>query len=755
MRGATLLGKNRLDLKGTFITRWIASESIKTFLDFIERIFLKLGKESCELVIQNQDGHLLNILLTGIFDKDIQCLVSATDITEIRKLEKERLKETEFTKAAINTHTDVFIVFDYKKGNVIRWNDSFIELTGLKDEDISSINVHNDFFGLHNQSLVSDVFLRLETEGKAFYEMEYKKKNSTSIFEFSFTALNKNYETNDFVIAIGRDITERKRTELTEVALRNIAIAVVTASTMDEIIETIRMELNILFDVENLYIAFNSPEFESIRMFFSEVPELDKEALNLQKALVLWTIKQGNKVYLRKSEIESFINDGFIEPFEVIPECWLGVPLVFCQKIVGVIVVQSFTDSKAFSKNDLSLLEMVANDLNIFLQKSGILRELKLAKEKAEESDRLKSAFLANMSHEIRTPMNGILGFAELLKSPGLSGEQQQKYIRIIEKGGMRLLNIINDLINISKVEAGLMEINVSLCNVNEQLGYLHGFFLPEMEAKGLAYKLNIPDDIENISISTDCEKLYAILTNLVKNALKFTDAGFIELGVTLRNHVLVFYVKDSGVGISDDRKTKVFDRFTQGSELLTRNYEGSGLGLTISKAYVEILGGEIWLESELEKGSTFYFSLPCEITDDDATMIDKETSLSPPNEKTIPKLTILIVEDDAISGLLLQLITKPFEKKLHLAFNGKDAVEICREHPEIDLILMDLKMPLMDGYTATKLIRSFNEKVIIIAQTAFGLAGDAEKAMGIGCNEYIAKPFSIEELTNTIKKFF
>jgi len=238
-------------------------------------------------------------------------------------------------------------------------------------------------------------------------------------------------------------------------------------------------------------------------------------------------------------------------------------------------------------------------------------RQLERALEKAEESDRLKSAFLANMSHEIRTPMNGILGFAELLKKPDLSEQKQQQFIGIIEKSGARMLNIINDLIDISKVEAGQMELVFSETNINKQLEFLYNFFHQEAHQKGLRLTGHNSLNGKQIIINTDKEKVYAILTNLIKNAIKFTNKGSIEFGFELIDSNLQFFVRDTGIGISPGKQKAVFERFQQVDSSTSSGYEGSGLGLTIAKAYVELLGGRIWVESEEGKGTDFYFTLP------------------------------------------------------------------------------------------------------------------------------------------------
>jgi signal transduction histidine kinase len=237
--------------------------------------------------------------------------------------------------------------------------------------------------------------------------------------------------------------------------------------------------------------------------------------------------------------------------------------------------------------------------------------ELVKAKDRAEESDRLKSAFLANMSHEIRTPLNGILGFTELLNSSDLTDKEQDDYLEIIRKGGDRLLKIINDIIDISKIESGQMQVSISKTNISEQLQTIYSFFKPEADSKRIMLINKNSSPVDETVISTDAHKIYAIQTNLIKNAIKFTQSGFVEFGFEKRNSNLEFFVKDTGAGISNEQKKFIFERFRQGNDTLTRNYEGTGLGLSISKAYVEMLGGKIWFESEYGKGTVFHFTIP------------------------------------------------------------------------------------------------------------------------------------------------
>jgi PAS domain S-box-containing protein len=244
-------------------------------------------------------------------------------------------------------------------------------------------------------------------------------------------------------------------------------------------------------------------------------------------------------------------------------------------------------------------------------ERKKVESELIKAKEDAEKSDRLKSAFLANMSHEIRTPMSGILGFTELLKEPNLTGEEQQDYIRTIQNSGNRMLNTINSIVDISKIESGIMNVENKESDINEQTEYIYKFFKQEIENKGLKFFYTNGLQSKKAIIKTDHEKIFSILANLIKNAIKFTDSGSIDFGYEKKGEYLEFFVRDTGTGIQETHKELIFERFRQGSDSLDRNYEGSGLGLSISKSYIEMLKGMIWVESEVGKGSVFYFTIP------------------------------------------------------------------------------------------------------------------------------------------------
>lgn len=376
------------------------------------------------------------------------------------------------------------------------------------------------------------------------------------------------------------------------------------------------------------------------------------------------------------------------------------------------------------------------------------------AKNKAEESDRLKSAFLSNMSHEIRTPMNGILGFADLLAESDYSFDDRKKYIEIIRKNGRRLLDTINDIVDVSRIEAGEVQININETNIHEIYDDTLTLLLPEAKIKNieLVSLKTLPHN--EIIIQTDKEKLFGIMVNLVKNAIKFTDKGKITMGYRKENDFIKFFVKDTGVGIAKEKQELIFKRFISADNSITRHFEGSGLGLSITKAYVEMLGGKIWVKSEEGSGSVFYFTIPYKSKPHKISE-KKQTHSVITDSSKLKDLTLLIVDDEESVRIYLRDILKKECKNVLIAQNGKEAIDICQNNTDIDIILMDIKMPGMNGYKAVKKIREFNKEVVIIAQTAYAMKGDKEKALKAGCNDYIAKPIKKEELLRLIRKYF
>ena len=380
--------------------------------------------------------------------------------------------------------------------------------------------------------------------------------------------------------------------------------------------------------------------------------------------------------------------------------------------------------------------------------------ELLKAKEQALESDRLKSAFLANMSHEIRTPMNAILGFTQLLKEPDFPEEERNEFIDIIYQSGKSLLDLINDIIDISTIEAGQIELKlrkVSLNNINKEV---YNLFKLQAAEKGIELILENGLSDEKDFITTDELKVRQVLTNLVGNAMKFTEKGHVKFGYNLIDDKIEYFVEDTGTGIPEKYQPFVFDRFRK-FELYNKNKEphkGTGLGLSISKAFVEYLGGEIYFTSKENRGTTFFFYLPYN------TLLKKnKKSKKDMNKEEISKSLegkkILVVEDDIYVIKYLELALKPLNLKIVVTNNGEEAVNYVKNDPEITIVLMDLRMPVMGGLEATRLIKQLRPELPVIAQTAFALAGDKEKALEAGCDDYISKPLNRTQLIEIVKK--
>jgi signal transduction histidine kinase/ActR/RegA family two-component response regulator len=383
-------------------------------------------------------------------------------------------------------------------------------------------------------------------------------------------------------------------------------------------------------------------------------------------------------------------------------------------------------------------------------ERKKIEEELFIAKEKAEESDRLKSAFLANMSHEIRTPMNGIIGFAELLSDLSINNELKKKYARIVIDSGDQLLSIVNDILDISRIEAEKVEVVKAIINVNSLIDELFEFFVLKTNRKGInLLKEKGLSDIDSY-LYTDKVKLKQVLSNLISNAIKFTKEGYIKIGYSIDKDKMKFFVEDTGIGINSDIQTKIFERFRQAELDVTRQYGGTGLGLSISEKLSELLGGKIWVESETGKGSIFYFKVPFDnIRTNSGKKIEEKENCS----NCIKGTKILVVEDEEINYLYLLEILKDTGTILLHANNGKEAIDLCATHPEIDIVLMDIKMPVVNGYDATREIKKHRPDLPIIAQTAYALYGDQEKAFKAGCDDYITKPLIKDTLIYKINK--
>lgn len=400
--------------------------------------------------------------------------------------------------------------------------------------------------------------------------------------------------------------------------------------------------------------------------------------------------------------------------------------------------------------------ELEEQNVNLEAMVETRTNEYRLAKERAEESDRLKSAFLANMSHEIRTPLNAIIGFSELMASHKEETIDIDTYLNVIVSSSYDLLRLINDIIDIAKIESGQIQLEENHCNISKELKALHATYAKLLASKkgkeDIALNLSLDQSLEKLQVITDTSKLKQILKNLINNAIKFTEKGAIEFGCKLNKEVIEFFVSDSGIGIPETSKKSLFKRFVKIERPNKKIYPGTGLGLVISRNLVELLGGEIWFTSEVNKGTTFYFTIPRTETDTyKAESSEDSGNALTAHYEVLKGKVALVCEDDDSSRNLLKNFLKMLGMQSVETNNGIDAIEVLKRDNNFDVILLDIQMPELDGYQTLERIKSLRINSPIIAQTAFAMSHDANRIHEAGFDGYITKPYLLTDLADTL----
>jgi signal transduction histidine kinase/CheY-like chemotaxis protein len=535
-----------------------------------------------------------------------------------------------------------------------------------------------------------------------------------------------------------------------------------------------------LYNSENNSIEFNSliENGKTIRGFSRQLDDPTSCAAwcyNKQQYILLNNFPEEYKKYITEIKNETSKTPGSV----------IFLTLTVKDKKIGVLTIQSYNQN-AYTQGDLDTIQTLASYLAIALDNANahkivrtqktelesqhiILEEqvkertkdLEAAKLKAEESDRLKSSFLANMSHEIRTPLNAIVGFSNVIVSDEFDENEKHEIFGMIEQNSLSLLNIISDIIDFSKIEAGQMDFQITEVELEPILKELLQTFTHQIQKKELAklitLKLKTPYGANNVTLKTDAFRLKQIFNNLISNAIKFTYKGIIEFGFReSTNGFLVLYVKDSGIGIKEENKDRIFDRFIKIEEDRNIVYRGTGLGLSITKYLVESLGGKIWVESEYNKGSEFIFELP--LKESLAHVAKEGIRLSENTNFITPdwhSKTVLVVEDESSNYRLIEMLLKSTHIKIKWAKDGSEAIEQLNKLKDlIDLVLLDIKLPKKDGFTVFKEIRTVNDSLPIIAQTAYAMQKEEDKIRKSGFNDYLSKPLVKQKLIESMSRF-
>ncbi|ESU20608.1 transmembrane sensor hybrid histidine kinase [Flavobacterium cauense R2A-7] len=428
---------------------------------------------------------------------------------------------------------------------------------------------------------------------------------------------------------------------------------------------------------------------------------------------------------------------------------WSRLPISFIKKIL----VNGDPSAIASLKNIRGEFRYIGK---LFEENKVKTEQLAIAKSKAEESDKLKSAFLMNLSHEIRTPMNAILGFTDMLSNPTFSDAEKEEFITIIKQSGKNLIDIIDDLVEMSKIDSNIVKPNIYAVDLDELVQSTFNSCKGILHNEAVDFKLITPEKPARKKILTDGTKLREVIANLINNAFKFTEEGSVtlEYAVNEVDNKIVFTVKDSGIGIPEEFQSSVFKRFSKINAKGISANEGLGLGLAISKAYVAMLGGEIDFKSQLGIGTTFTFSILLHYDESDDVEVSEESKITVPIDMGSEKI-ILVAEDDNINFILIEKLLKMHGFKIIRAKDGAEAVQLCKENNEIDLVFMDIKMPNLNGYEAFQKIREFNTEIPIIAQTSYSFSEEIDRIKEIGFDDYLSKPLDKVKIAAILKKYF
>jgi len=652
------------------------------------------------------------LVLTLIIKKWISSEIS--EKTVINELVAKQTREIQKLSMAVEQSANSIVITDIE-GNIEYTNQKFTDISGYTAEEVLGKNPRILNSGEQPKSFYVKMWKAILLGEKWSGEFKNKSKSGKLYWEYITISPIKNKlgELINF-LAIKEDISSRKQSELNlleqkllfETMFNSIPDAIIITNTKREIVLANK-------GMENTFGYFPDELLEkSTKILYAD----DENFNNTGRKVFDESVDVVNKdLYLntyKKKNGEVFNGETFgIKLFDTHKK-WIG---------------------------NLGVMRNVDERINF-------INEITFAKQQAEESDQLKTEFLNNMSHEIRTPMNGILGFSDMLSNPNLSDEKRQNFVGIIKNSGNQLLQIIDDILEISKLETKQIKVREEEICLNNLLLQLFSIFDIKAKEQEMPLYLKTGLSDKESTVLIDAVKLNKVLSNLLGNALKFTNEGFVEIGYVLNNNEIRFYVKDSGVGIATEKHKIIFERFSQADKELSEKVGGLGLGLSIAKENAQLLGGEIQVESTKGKGATFFLTIPY-----------KPIYVTTEVDKPGAKKTILIAEDEEVNYIYLETLINDLLKldvKIVHAKNGQEAVDIIKNNETIDFILMDLKMPIMNGFDAAKIIKGINSNIIIVAQTAYSTTEEKEKALAMGCDDFISKPINREDLKLVTDKY-
>ncbi|MBC8319293.1 MAG: PAS domain S-box protein [Bacteroidetes bacterium] len=705
---------NIIEYDGDDYTQINVKEFYKNPNDRDELVRLELEKGEIinfETELISYKGKHLTVIINSRIERNVLSGM-IMNITKRKRAEEALIENEERYQSLIQTTLDGFWVAD-AEGHLLEVNDAYCLMTGYSREKLLTMHI-SDLDALETPEITREHVKKIISQGQSRFESKHRCADG-KIIE---VMVNTIFLTSKSIFLVFiNDITERKHAEAGLLKLN----------------KAVRNTREVIFmtDKEGT-ITFVNPEFTRMYGYTAE-EVVGKVTPRILKSDVI-----------KKEEYEQFWNALLtkqnISIQQYINKCKDG----------KLIDIEASADTILDDNGDIIGFLAIQRDIT---ERKRAEEELIEAKEKAEASDRLKTAFMNNISHEIRTPLNGILGFATFIIQPDISQEEKEAMLETLNISGERLINTVTDYMDISLIVSGNMKVYSKPVNLSMMLKEVYVRFQKPCQIKNLELILNLPDRADNIILKTDKESLQKTLTHLVDNAVKFTKNGSIELGYNIKSDEGAFeielFVKDTGQGIAKEAQDIIFNSFMQEQVSITRGHEGSGLGLSIANGLTQLLGGKIRLESEINRGTTVFVTLPVdETTQSEIIKFDVIKN----NGENIKK--ILIAEDDELNFFYFETVLKGRACKILRAENGREAVDLYLKHPDIALILMDIKMPVMGGLEATRQIKSFRKDIPIIAVTAHAQSGDEHKIREAGCDDYISKPIEKTKLIELVSKY-
>ncbi len=757
--GLSLFGFTPADLSRRTHISEIFPDSYQKMMANLESLREPGEVSSNEYYFRKKDGSTLPIVTHsyGIFHegKKIGYRGTVTDVSRHKKYEEQIVREKAFLEHLIDSTPEAIAITD-RSGKISLVNKEFTTLFGYSYDEvinkpIDSLIVPDD---LKEEAVTID---RLSSNQQKVTRQTIRKDKSGNRIDVSLVATT--IFVNDEPIAnvgIYRNITSERKNLLLQEILYNISSAALKQMDIKEIYPTIVQELSKIWDTNNFFIALYDKTSDTMSLpFFAD--EKDKfYEIPTKGTISGYVIKNNKSVLLKENDLKLLEEANEIELVGTPCKVWMGVPLKVENNIIGIMCLQDYNNEDKFSQDDLYVLDFIANQIAIAIQRRMMLDNLVAARQRAEEAAQAKQIFMSTMSHEIRTPLNEVIGITNLLLQ-GNPREDQMDYIKTLRFSGNHLLTLVNDVLDYNKMESGKIVFEQIQFNLNDFLDELMRSYSFRSKAKNLTFEINregrLPDEVIGDQI-----RLNQILSNLLSNALKFTSQGGIT--VTIRElerkenkSKMEFTVKDTGIGIPLEKHAEIFESFTQASADTARKYGGSGLGLAICKKLIELQGGRIILESESGRGSTFSFILTFTVTEKKAKDQSGEVQES---YKGLEGKRILVAEDNKINFFVANKFLEGWGAVVTHAENGQLALEKLEEQ-NFDLILMDLHMPVMDGIEATRIIRKSADPKInsipIVALTAAIMSENHDKIDELNINDYVLKPFKPHDLFSRILK--